>query len=165
MKFPFFYINDGVRELFFTKIKGPGSFTVLASDFYSKRDAFSFNAKLSLIPKKKKATLVFLEAGTFPNKKQWIKNIQALRQEFKQGLKKIVFARYKKFSGKVNIPALFSRVQETNFENAFKFALSDGERLFFGASPEILFHLKENKIFVPAIAGTRKKNSKFNLLE
>ncbi len=98
---------------------------------------------------------------------EWEKYCSAIKNEIEQnGLKKVVPARKRKLfpeNGQTISPQqkiqIFKKLLQSFPLNAHLFCYRENEDLFLGASPELLFKLKGNELFVPAIAGTRKRSS------
>ncbi len=98
-------------------------------------------------------------------KKQWSilvdKTLNLINQKEVQ---KIVVSRNieLKISSAPQMGEVFQKYRN-NFPNCFLFAFKNDEQIFFGATPELLFKISDNKLFTEAIAGSTKRGK--DLLE
>lgn len=100
-----------------------------------------------------------------PEMHGWLEYCAKIQNAISAGeLKKIVPARVRKFFAEKEISPVqalqslfskFSQVKELHL-----FCVAEGDFVFLGASPELLFKKRKNEIFVPAVAGTRKRDLK-----
>jgi isochorismate synthase len=105
-------------------------------------------------------------AGASPGERQaWDRLCERAANAIERGLvSKLVPARKITFFLTPNErTALLERIAHRLFlppmENAYRFLLKEGQSVFFGATPELLFRREKGEIFVPAIAGTRALGS------
>lgn len=96
-----------------------------------------------------------------PNLEGWMVYIDKSKILFKDNvLDKIVFARQSElhFNSKINYQTILVKLLKNNIES-FAFALKQGEDVFLGASPELLFKIEHNQLFTDALAGTRPRGN------
>ena len=99
------------------------------------------------------------------SREEWATKFSKAQEFFSSG-GKIVLARYRHtevpLSGAVTNNIL-TRLVQKSAKNTHKFILAQGQSVFLGATPELLFERKNGTIFIPAIAGTRllTKDSEF----
>jgi len=95
-----------------------------------------------------------------PDKKNWLQNIENAMARFHESeLKKIVLARRAMFNFSRTIDAthIMARMKILS-PNAFHFYFQPAKDVaFIGATPELLYRRKGNKIFSEAVAGTRPR--------
>lgn len=91
------------------------------------------------------------------DRKGWNKLCLVAAEEITAGrIEKLVPARFLQLRGGELIwKNYFSRLRESSGANTHRFIWRMKEEVFFGASPELLLRVDGEKIFVPAIAGTR----------
>ena len=99
------------------------------------------------------------ETSLYPQKKEWTEMVQKCIKELKEDkLTKVVLARKKIFKAKSSIKPInfFELCKEESLRKNFTFFMRPKEfQSFLSFSPERLFLLENEKIFVDALAGTR----------
>lgn len=94
------------------------------------------------------------------DRRQWDHVCERLQHLIDVGkLQKAVPCRWRStaLDDELNFRQLLAKVfSETEIPGVHRFLLSSGDSVFFGFTPEFLYERKQSKIFVPAIAGTRK---------
>ena len=87
---------------------------------------------------------------------QWSVQVESALEKFShQKLKKVVLARSNEIEFN-SAPNIFKQLQqlESNYENCITFAYKSGTSIFFGATPEKLFKVKDGFVETDALAGS-----------
>ena len=154
----------GPLSLDFRGFHGEKAFTGAWKGFPAKgRIAPENFSQLSRPDPEKFAPLELGEGSDSPSREGWDKLCGRIEEELASGrLTKVVPARSKVFPldpatrerlGRELLTRLFAGY----LDNTFRFFVKDGDQVFFGATPELLFRLSNGHAYVPAIAGTRPK--------
>lgn len=95
---------------------------------------------------------------------QWVNYFSKIKKEIEcSRVKKVVASRQVQIecNTPIDVESLLLRLLENN-EDSYIFAYKKGEKIFIGASPEILVQRKKDSVISYAIAGTIEKNESQN---
>jgi len=103
------------------------------------------------------------------SKKKWNNYCEKIKQKIESNeLEKLVPALQKTYKAQqklssTEIASLFKKILESPLPNTHLFYFKENDDVFLGASPELLFTIQNESLFIPAIAGTRPRGE--DLLE
>ena len=142
-------------------IKNGNDFKIIVNTFKNDIDrVFSILEQSgSLIPGKDERQIKVLSNKSNVEIAEWSNSVElALEKISQKNLQKVVLSRFKKIELS-SAPNIMQQLEtlEINFDNCVTFAYKSNDSIFFGASPEKLFSVKNGFLEADALAGSIKR--------